>query len=326
MVRAASATHRRDAFSPVDRHGCDNADVDRDGNQDILCAVGAQRGKSIRRHELSLAPDKRRRPASSAGALGISDPLGRGRLVAFIRLDDDAFPEVFISNAPDREDGLPSNNRFYRNVKGRFVPAPGVGLDRSHGTLCARVGDIDDDGDEDLAYCTAYDFAGRPAGLRLMVNRAGRLRGPHARRWASRPSATSTSPSPTSPATAGAIVIQLSAAPAAREPAHEVGLPPHLRGSPLGGGGRGRRRRRRRRPRGHLRRVAATTTGTSQDLLLLSRRGGRGLHLGPHPPDPEGPADDVIALDYDHNGRTDFVVLNGRQQAGPVQLLAAFPA
>ena len=47
-----------EAFSPVDRHGCDHADVDHDGNKDILCAVGAQRGKAIRRHELSLAPDK----------------------------------------------------------------------------------------------------------------------------------------------------------------------------------------------------------------------------------------------------------------------------
>jgi hypothetical protein len=38
-----------------------------------------------------------------------------------------------------------------------------------------------------------------------------------------------------------------------------------------------------------------------------------------------GSADDVIALDYDGNGLTDFVVLNGRKKAGPVQLLASFP-
>jgi hypothetical protein len=38
-----------------------------------------------------------------------------------------------------------------------------------------------------------------------------------------------------------------------------------------------------------------------------------------------GTADDVIALDYDDNGRTDFVVLNGRKGPGPIQLLAAFP-
>jgi hypothetical protein len=38
----------------------------------------------------------------------------------------------------------------------------------------------------------------------------------------------------------------------------------------------------------------------------------------------KGSADDAIAIDYDENGLTDFVVLNGRQKAGPVQLLAAF--
>ena len=66
-----------DAFSIVDRHGCDSADADRDGNPDILCAVGAARGKSVQRHELSLAPDKGTRRLS-IGALGISDPLGPG--------------------------------------------------------------------------------------------------------------------------------------------------------------------------------------------------------------------------------------------------------
>ena len=33
-----------------------------------------------------------------------------------------------------------------------------------------------------------------------------------------------------------------------------------------------------------------------------------------------------MALDYDKNGRTDFVVLNGKGKAyGPIQLLASFP-
>ena len=39
----------------------------------------------------------------------------------------------------------------------------------------------------------------------------------------------------------------------------------------------------------------------------------------------QGNADDVFALDYDDNGLSDFVVLNGRKGRGPVQLLAAFP-
>ena len=312
-----------EAFSPVDRHGCDHADVDRDGNQDILCSVGAQRGKSIRRHELSLAPDK---PGGRLvrGALGISDPLGRGRHVAFIRLDKDAWPDVFIGNAPDREDGLPSSNRFYRNAKGTFVPAPEVGLDGTHGTLCARVGDVDGDGDQDLAYCTAYDFAGRPAGLRLMVNRAGRL--------VDRTRAQGISP-------IGDIGVAFADVDGdGRQDLLQV-APSLLRVS------RATKTGYRRIFEARLSAAVAVAAGdvdgdgradiyiasgdddrNSKDLLLLSKRGGRAFTSVRIPQTAEGLADDVIALDHDRNGRTDFVVLNGRQKAGPVQLLAAFPS
>jgi hypothetical protein len=64
----------------------------------------------------------------------------------------------------------------------------------------------------------------------------------------------------------------------------------------------------------------------SKDLLLLSQRGGRAFTSVRIPQTAEGLADDVIALDHDLNGLTDFVVLNGRQRPGPVQLLAAFPS
>jgi len=41
----------------------------------------------------------------------------------------------------------------------------------------------------------------------------------------------------------------------------------------------------------------------------------------------DGSAESVTALDYDHNGLTDFLVLNGKGALypGPVQLLAFFP-
>ena len=96
--------------------------------------------------------------------------------MALLRLDDDPYPEAFITNAPDREDGLPGYNRFYRNVAGRFVPAPGVGLDTSQGAECVATTDIDDDGDEDLVYCTSLGFNGRPPGIRILRNEGGALR------------------------------------------------------------------------------------------------------------------------------------------------------
>jgi hypothetical protein len=311
-------------FSQLDRHGCDSADVDGDDRRDIVCATGAARGKAIKRHELSLAPSSGSARVSRS-VLGIADPLGRGRLVALIRLDGDRYPDAFIANAPDREDGLPGYNRFYRNVGGTFVPAPGRRLDSSHGAECVSAVDIDDDGDEDLAYCTSVGVAGRAAGLRLMRNEGGVLKDR---------------------------TRQLRVTPI-----EDV----DVAFADVTGDGRRdliqlaeRRLRVSRQVRGGFRRLVdvrvsdgvAVAAGdvdadgaadiyvargdgsrNRPDLLLLSRRGGRKLISVRIPQARRGMADDVFALDHDDNGRIDFVVLNGRNgKAGPIQLLAAFPA
>jgi hypothetical protein len=60
------------------------------------------------------------------------------------------------------------------------------------------------------------------------------------------------------------------------------------------------------------------------DRLLVSKNGGRNYTSVKIPQTSKGSADDVFAFDYDKNGRVDFVVLNGRKNAGPVQLLASY--
>ena len=72
--------------------------------------------------------------------------------------------------------------------------------------------------------------------------------------------------------------------------------------------------------------VRGSDTRNHPDRLLVSRDAGRDFVPVDIPQTKKGSADDVIALDFDQNGHTDFVVLNGRKKAGPVQLLAAFPA
>ena len=56
----------------------------------------------------------------------------------------------------------------------------------------------------------------------------------------------------------------------------------------------------------------------------MSRKGGTKFRSVKIPQTSKGTADDVFAIDYDKNGLTDFVVLNGRSKTGPIQLLASF--
>ena len=65
--------------------------------------------------------------------------------------------------------------------------------------------------------------------------------------------------------------------------------------------------------------------GNKPDRLLINTRNGRRWRSVRIPQAATGDADDVLAIDQDRNGLTDFVVLNGLEKAGPVQLLAAFP-
>ena len=63
------------------------------------------------------------------------------------------------------------------------------------------------------------------------------------------------------------------------------------------------------------------------DLMLLNRGDGRGFSTMGLPHALNGSAESVTAIDYDQNGLTDFLVLNGKGALypGPVQLLAFFP-
>jgi hypothetical protein len=309
-----------DAFLVGDRHGCAAADVDGDEANDIYCALGRARGTSVGRNELVLRAGAGATEARAA--LGASDPFGRGRRVAFLRLDGDRFPELFVSTTPRRVDGLPVTNRFFRNDGGRFIPAPQVGLDRSVGGLAVEVADLDGDGDDDLLTSETHPRDGRAPGLRFYRNEDGQLR--------ERSRARGISPMGDVDVLVAELtgdqrpdLVQLSATRlrVSRQTAggfKRIFQASLTDGVALAAGdvdGDGRVDL-------YLQRGGK---GNKPDRLLVNARAGRAWRSVRIPQAKGGDADDVLAIDHDRNGLTDFVVLNGLEKAGPVQLLASFP-
>jgi hypothetical protein len=313
---------RHGKYRDRDRHGCAAGDVDRDGIADLFCAHGADRGSKMKSNELWLRPGTREGRQVTAD-FGVVDPFGRGRAATFLHLDADEYPDLFVTNAPERVDGMPSLNRLYRNVRGtRFVSAAELGADSSMGGLCAVAGDIDADGDEDLLVCASEPWGGLPRGLRVFRNDGGTFR--HATR------AMGLEPI----GDQDVVVADLDGDGRADDVAQlgtgglrvSIGGPDGRRsvfqltvsgGVAIGAGdanGDGL---------ADLY-VVRGGRGNPPDLMLMNHRRGRAYRSVRIPQATFGLADDVVVLDHDRNGLDDFLVLNGRGAPGPIQLIASF--
>jgi hypothetical protein len=60
------------------------------------------------------------------------------------------------------------------------------------------------------------------------------------------------------------------------------------------------------------------------DVMLVGRDGGRAWSSVPIPQVTAGVGEDAVAIDHDGNGLDDFLVLNGFNDRGPVQLIAFY--
>ena len=101
------------AFGLVDRHGCAAHDVDASGLPDLYCSVGGRRGTGIKANQLWLDPGGPSRVLDELVGR-VPEPLGRGRVAAFIDVDLDGAHDLFVGQEAERMDGLPSDNRVYR--------------------------------------------------------------------------------------------------------------------------------------------------------------------------------------------------------------------
>ncbi len=312
------------AFSLVDRHDCDVGDVDNNGWLDVLCITGRRYGTSINHHELSYdvaGPN----PRFDREVAGIADPLGRGRSVALIRLDKNKYPEAYMVSQPEREDVYPSTNRFYRNVRGSFRSAPGIGLDRPIGGYCADGIDVDGDKDEDLLLCARFPVGGGTPGLRIYRNQGGKL--------LDRTRAVGVKPIGDIDVTMADVngdgkddLIQLASnrvrvsvrkgASFKKVYERKTDKAQAVAAGDVNGD-----------KRADIYIVRGGTDINRADQLLVNN--GKGTRFTsvkiPQAGTRKGRGDDVVALDYDKNGLADFVVLNGKgKAAGPIQLLASF--
>jgi hypothetical protein len=118
-------------FSGTDRHCAAAGDLTGTGRCDIFCVVGGDSGHGPKRTSNELwiqQPDGTF--VNEGGQPGLADPYGRGREVVLFDVNGNGRLDILVGNVSPRSDGKPSPNRLFVNEgNGRFRPAPEFGLD-----------------------------------------------------------------------------------------------------------------------------------------------------------------------------------------------------
>lgn len=319
----------------LDRHNCDWADVDRNGRPDLYCSAGRRETNIVKRgrdNELWLqSRNGHFRDFGTAWHAG--DICGRGRNVAFLHANGDRFPDLFVGNHTPRNVPDPCNSprlpnessKIFINMHGnRFRYAPRYfSYGPGPGSRCAEVMDFNKDGRDDLFTC--QDEQRTP---RLFMNREGQrfvdVTPHHVFRWRLTDGDVADLDGDHDPDLVTSSYARFAyhlnenghfgaQRLIARVDGHDQGRSIAL-GDADGDGdidvygmvGRGLRH------------------NPDDWIYLNDGLGPRGLHFTAiHVPHAGGAADDVTAVRPWRNGRTAFLVLNGRKRFvnGPIQLI-----
>jgi len=303
-----------------DRHDCVFGDVNRDGREDFYCAIGGGKGRRFNSNELWMQGADGDF-VNRADRYDVTDRRGRGRDVAFLDANGDGFLDLYVGNKPGRTDGLESRNKLFLNLNGnRFKRAPASWhINRGIGAQIVQAIDYNGDRRPDLFVCgerRAYLYRNvRGRRFKDVSRRAG----------------------VDVPCEGGLIA----AMDRGRRPDVVIASRTRLKVMHQRGNGKFKLVENRRLHGGTE--VAAGLVDSDarpdlyvvqrgradadeRDLMLLNRRGGRRLRSIRIPQTRKGKGDYVTSLDYDRNGRADFLVMNGfHKRRGPVRLLATRP-
>ena len=311
-------------FIKRDRHSCTWADVNGDGLVDGYCTIGTHFGTTTNPNELWI-----QQPAGGfidmAASYGVEDIYGRGRTTTFIDVNHDAYPDLFVVNDSPRPDGIPTSNRLFINQGGTsFRSAPEYGVDQELGTTpgggCAQAIDANGDGWQDLLACTS-------AGVRLYLNVQGT--GFVDASVASGLSSVWKDAALTDLNGDGRpdlveiarvkVVVRLQTDTGTFGPAVTVAALTQGRGLAIGDAdGNG--------TTDVYVVQTCNSSGVDQPDVVLLNSGSATFTRMSVPAPSVGCGDDAVAIDYDHSGTTDFVVLNGKDTVkGQVQLISFVP-
>jgi hypothetical protein len=238
-----------------------------------------------------------------------------------VAIDRDGYPDLLVTSDPLRVDGLPSLDRLFRNEAGRgFRPATELGLDLPTASSCVLSAQLDGRGRDEIILCASEPWRGarglhvfRSAGDRYVD--ATRSLGLSPRGAVDAVAADFDGDGATDLAqlSPSRLIVSLQRGGRLRRTMTvAIGYGQALAAGDVDADGRADLY------------VMRGGPGNAPDRLLVNTGRGRVFRSASIPQARSGGADDVIALDHDHNGLADFVVLNGLGRAGPVQLIAAY--